>query len=469
MTRPSFHRCFLFSLMATTCLQAEALLDFGDGNFIRGQAIELRDGTFRWQHGLSGSEMEFPANTIKRVLFSGETAPNPSGDILFLDSGDILSGTIQSLDEEHLVIVSPVLGEFKLDRQRLRLARLAQRAGTVLFTDAGELKDWTLTDENRGGEWASTNGVLRYTGKGHGQTLARDVKLPPSADVTFELAWDEDKAEEGGLGAVFSLMLAAGDAEGGSGNGCYRIQFARSWATVERAYGKDSGQSSNTLGRFQLHRFRDLGRTVLVRVVLDRQRKKLHVFLNGQSAGEVTDDSQDAPTGTWAGFETGGMGNFRLRNLRVESWNGFLGNKLATTTKAATTNDLVITAPDGDEIFGKIKTIREDPERGRVVETAVAVNQSKPLVIPVSRIAHLSFAQSGASAPVEEDPTILLLDDGSKVAVKSVTLDKDVLRAEVYGKQGTEIPLARVLSIQFTKDEAKPAADQNQNPPEIEE
>jgi hypothetical protein len=413
--------------------------------------------------------MEFPADKVKRILFSGHTSPNPSGDILLLGNGDILSGNIQSLDENHLTILSPVLGEMKLERNRLRTARLAPRAGSVVFRDEGALKDWTLADKSAVEEWTSTNGVLRYQGKGHDQTLARDVRLPASADISFEMTWSDEKADEGGFGAVFSLVLGGSDAQGNGGRGCYKLQFARSWATVERVYGADSARSSNTLGRFQLHRFRDLGPTVKVRVVLDRPRKKIHVFLDGQAAGEVTDDSDEELTGTWLGFQTNGSGNFRVRRLQVESWNGFLGNKLATTTKSATTKDLVITAPDGDEIFGKIHAIREEPGLGRVVETAVAVNQSKPLAIPVSRIAHLSFASSGEAIPQDANSASLLLDDGSKVAIRLITLDERMLRADLYGRQGAEIPLERVLSIEFPRDNPKPAAEQNQNPPEPEE
>lgn len=469
MTRHFLLRCLLFPLFAGSCLHAQALLDFGDGNFIRGKALDLRDGTLRWQHGLSGSEMEFPADKIKRMLFSAETAPNPSGDILLLDNGDILSGAIESLDENNLTIVSPVLGEMKLDRKRLRTARLAPRAGSVVFKDDGDLKSWSLTQGNAAEEWTSVNGVLRYQGKGHGQTLARDVRLPLSADISFELTWDKDKADDGGFGAVFSLIIGASDAEAKGGNGCYKLQFARSWATIEREYGADSARSSNTLGRLQLHRFRDLGPTVRIRIVMDRPRKKIHVFLNGQPAGEVTDDSAEDLPGTWLGFQTNGVGNFRVRRLQVDAWNGFLGNKLGTTTKSATTRDLVITAPDGDEIFGKINAIREEPDRGRVVEAAVAVNQSKPLVIPVSRIAHLSFASSGEAGHVAEPSATLLLDDGSKVGINLIGLEEGVLRADVYGRQDARIPMDHVLSIEFPRANGKQAAEQNQNPPEPEE
>lgn len=468
MIRHFASRYLLFPLMLGSCLHADALLDFGEGNFIRGKALELRDGNWLWQHGISGSEMELPANKVKRILFSADTAPNPAGDILLLDNGDILAGSIQSLDETDLTIVSPVLGEMKLERKRLRTARLAPRLGSLVFKDEGDVKGWILADKNAGEEWTSANGVLRYHGKGNRQTLARDVKLPPSADISFEMTWDNEKEEEVGF-AAFSLVLAASDAEGTGGKGCYKLQFARSWVTVEREHGEGAGRSSNTLRRFPLQKLPDVGPTVRVRVVLDRPRKKIHVFLNGRAIGEVSDDFNDELPGTWLGIQTGGAGNFRVRRLQVESWNGFLGNKLATTAKSSTTRDLVITAPDGDEIFGKINSIREEPERGRVVEIAVAVNQSKPLVIPVSRIAHLSFANTGEAAPVAENAATLLLDDGSKVAITPVGLDEKVLRADFNGRQGAEIPLERVLSLEFARANSKQAAEQNQNPPEPEE
>ncbi|MFM7180568.1 MAG: hypothetical protein ACKO2G_03770 [Verrucomicrobiales bacterium] len=469
MNRSLIQSCLLFPLLAGSFLRAEALLDFGDGNFLRGKPIELRDGNWRWQHGLTGSEMGFPTGKIKRILFSSKSSPNPKGDILLLDNGDIVSGSIQTLDDSQLTIVSPVLGEIKLDRRRLRTARLAPSTGSTVFRDEGDLKNWTLTEKAAAEEWTSANGVLSYQGKGHGQILARDAKLPPSADISFEMAWDNEKADESGFGTVFSLVIGGSDVEGSSGAGCYKLQFARSWATVEREYGTDSGRSSNTLGRFQLHKFRDLGPTVRVRVVLDRPRKKIHVFFDDRSAGVVTDDSSEELKGTWFGFQTNGVGNFRVRRLQVEAWNGFLGNKLATTSKSIVSKDLVITAPDGDEIFGKINAIREEAGRGRVVETAVAVNQSKPLVIPVNRIAHLSFAASGEAAPAPEKTSTLSLDDGTKVAIHLTAVDADGLHADFYGRKDVRIPLDRVLSIEFPGVHGKKAQDENENPPEEEE
>lgn len=467
MTRNLLIPIVLLSLIAGTRLPADALLDLGDGNFLRGQPMGLREGVWKWKHGLSGGEMEFPAPQVRRILFSGATPPNPAGDIVLLDNGDVLAGTIRSLDDKSLVVVSPVLGEMTLDRNRLRTARLAPRAGTVVFRDEGELKNWTLAEKGAAVEWSSAGGVLRFDGKGHSQTLARDVKLPASADIGFEMTWDSEKEDDGGFGAVFSLVLAAGDAVGNSGNGCYKIQFARNWATVEREYGSESGRSSNTLGRLQLHQLRDLGQKVRVRVVLDRPRKKIHVFLNGREVGEVVDDSDDELTGTWLGFQTNGTGNFRLRRLEVESWNGFLGNKLATTVKSATTKDLVITT-DGDEIFGKINTIREENGRGRVVETAIAVSQSKPMLIPVSRIAHLSFAR-GEDPPSSASPSAtLLLDDGSRVSAEVGALDELSLRAHFHGRTDVEIPVARILAIEF--EEPTPAdGPEKEKSPEPEE
>lgn len=470
MTRSICIRLIFFTLLAAPALRADALLDLGDGNFLRGEPLGLQDGKWKWKHGLSGGEMDFPAAQVRRIVFSGETPPNPSGDIVLLHNGDILSGSIQSLDDKNLVLASPVLGEMTLERRHLRTARLAPRAGSLVFRDEGDLKNWALADKEAAAEWTAANGVLRFDGKGHSQTLARDVKLPASADISFEMTWDSEKEDDGGFGAVFSLLLAAGDVDGNGGNGCYKIQFARNWATVEREYGVGTGRSSNTLGRLQLHQIRDLGQKVRVRVVLDRPRKKIHVFLNGREAGEVVDDSDDELTGTWLGFQTNGSGNFRVRHLEVETWNGFLGNKLATTVKSATTRDLVITAPDGDEIFGTVKAIREEPGRGRVVETAIAVSQSKPLVIPVSRIAHLSFARGEEenAAPVAGS-AILLLDDGSRVSAEVRALDSRNLRASFHGRNDAEIPIARLLAVEFTPPAPKAEAEKNENSPVSEE
>jgi putative salt-induced outer membrane protein YdiY len=60
------------------------------------------------------------------------TALAQEGDVVFLHNGDQLTGTVKSVDADHVVLVSPVFGETKLPLQHVRDLRTDSRIPVVL-------------------------------------------------------------------------------------------------------------------------------------------------------------------------------------------------------------------------------------------------------------------------------------------------------------------------------------------------
>ncbi len=445
----------LAGLVLTPCSWAESLLDLGSGHFLRGSAISIDPTTVVWKHKLSGTEFRFPSAGVHRIAFSSESPPNPPGDILLLDNGDILSGTLESLDKEQAVLRSSHAGSLTIPRSRLRTARLSPGISNLSYADAGDLVGWKANSSTgRPLRWTVQDGVLEFSAKGS-ETIARTVTMPESADVSFEAAWSPRTSRPGLNGAVFSVLLCVDhDRPGEVMSSGYSLNFNRSWLTVQRVGGGNENQRDATLGRVQLSNHLDGGNSLKVRVILNRRDRRLHIFLNGREAGDFQDDAEKAPAGSAIHLTGDGDTPIRVRKLRVESWNGLVGSKLASTTKSGQQNDLVLTI-DGDELFGSILAIRQDAKEGRIVDLVIPVSKSKPMSVPVHSIGHISFAR-GEESPATPEDSIIRLDDGARLTGKIQGFDGKILRVAYLGKTEIALPGANLLSIDFPAAIANP-------------
>lgn len=444
-------------------LPADALLDLGDGNFLRGEPAAIKEGILTWKHTNSGTEFRYPLDSVWRLLFSGEGQPNPTGDILLLDNGDVLSGQLESLDKESAILKSPAIGTVKLPRQRLRTARLASGTGAIgAYTDDGDLSGWISSAP--GGKpihWSAVNRTLSFNGRGQ-ESIGKDVKMPPSADVSFDMAWSPTKTARFGLGPEFTMVLCADKAKPEQSPMGYTLNFNRNWLTVMHLNNDPAVRQQSTLGRIQLNQFLEGKTSMRVRIIVNRATRRLHVLINGNDAGELQDEAVAPPDGTAIQLTGNGDTGLRLRNLRVEPWNGLIGTKLSTTSKSARDRDLLLAA-DGDEIFGEIIAIHADAQKDRVVEMVIPMNQSKAMNIPVKQIRHLSFAHKdvpNAENAGKEGATTIRLDNGSRLTGIIDNFDGKVLHFLFLGKEPVALPAGKILAIDFpaaTAEAAKPS------------
>lgn len=443
-------------LAIPTGVSAESLLDLGEGHFLRGEPVSIDPATVVWKHQLSGAELRYPVAGVHRIAFSGESAPSPTGDILLLDNGDVLTGSLESLDKDNAVIHSANAGSLTIPRSRMRTARLSPGVPTLSYEDSGDLVGWKANSSNeRPLRWTAKDGVLEFAAKGP-ETIARTVKMPKSADISFETTWSPRSSRLGMSGAVFSVLLCADhDRPGEVMTSGYSLNFNRSWLTIQRVGDNNDNERDATLGRVQLSRHLDGGNSLKVRVVLNRAARRLHIFLNGREAGDFQDDAGKIPDGSAIHLVGDGDTPIRLRRLRVEAWNGLLGSKLASTSKSGQEKDLVLTI-DGDEMFGEILAIRQDAKQGRIVDLVIPVSKSKPMSVPVHSIGHISFARGPESPPAAEE-AIVRLDDGSRLTGKLQGFDGKNLTLAYLGKDAVDLPATHLLAIDFPSGLANPA------------
>ena len=97
-------------------------LRFADRDMISGKLISLQPDKFLiWSHPDTEKNIEFKYANLREISLSGKHPNPPAGTAnIGLTNGDIIKGSILSLDSQNLIVKTWYAGELKIDRKTLR-------------------------------------------------------------------------------------------------------------------------------------------------------------------------------------------------------------------------------------------------------------------------------------------------------------------------------------------------------------
>jgi len=441
----------MLALVAAATLPAHAapaLLELADGHFVRGQLRAIQDGRMSWQHDASGTEMSFPLAEVRRVVFSVDTSPDPTGDLMLLRDGGLVAGTLESLDAASATLRTGFGAVLRIPRPQIDSARLSMAVARPVIDGFPPLDRWSVPKEDKRGPiaWTLDGGVLKYNGQ-QPETICLAQEMPSAVDLRFEMAWDPDTQRQ----PQFNLAVCAGKPKSGdlSDSDHYALNFSRSVLFIHRMGTEEGRRSQQTIGRVQLGQFLNGRNSLRVRLVVNRPARKLHLFLNGQPAGpeEMRDKSDEAPAGNTILFNGFMQCPLRFRNLAVQPWSGLLGSSLAPGLVRGEKDQIDMV--DGDCYAGNIVRVSNDPKGERMVEmNTPLLKSSTVLSLPVRYIRHLVFAKGEAAAPAAADgfAASVRLRDGSRLS-GAILGCADGRLAFFFGANELSLPLASLVEI----------------------
>ena len=174
--------------------QADCLfLRSGDTLYGKLLAVEPRD-VVRWQHPDASDPIEFNAAGVSQVDFPVQKGLATQSDFpcrIVLANGDVLSGNWVSCDRETATFDTWYAGKLRIPRTAILSVAFNSRAPAV-FDGITGLEGWTQGASSKAfvngaaGQWVYRHGGL-YADKP--ASIARDLKLPPMANIEFDLAW----------------------------------------------------------------------------------------------------------------------------------------------------------------------------------------------------------------------------------------------------------------------------------------
>jgi len=295
-----------------------------DGSVATGELKDSDDvAVVRWQARSFASPFEFALAAVNAIHYPAPAQPvKPAGEMCFeLSGGDVLFGSLLSLDGTTAEIDAPPFGRLRIERSRIdRMYRWRDRADLVYMGPRG-LADWT--NDSRAG-WREEAGQILT--EQTGALLSGDFKIPDQAEIELGLSW---KGKPN-----FQLALAVNEDE----------------TTIEQAFHLDVWNDDLVLAR---ENPRDADVALLQHLVSGKGGLHVRIYLDQQSGGclvysqegeRIADltipPAKDAPADAVGRFgkkqvavarKQGPLtglrllnkrGDLRIERLRIGRWNG---------------------------------------------------------------------------------------------------------------------------------------------------
>lgn len=362
---------------------------FRNGDMLYGDLSEItRTNGIKWGRGDAASEFFFTPSAVTELALG---ATQPPADLVAsnlctiqLPNGDQFNGVLAGFDGEKATVETSYAGTLQVPKSALALLIPLGLPKPVLFEGPTGIDGWTMGKVNAAalvdtGEWHYRNNAF-YAAKS--ASIARDIALPDSASLQFELEW------RGFFHVAIALYteylhpvnLANKETEPRFG-GFYSLQI--------------NPFSANLLPVKQMEPLRYLGQAPMQTLAqknaarfdirVSKSKRMIALLIDGVVAKQWVDTDEFAGTGTAIRFVHQGQGAVKLKNIRLTEWDGQFDEPIMITQNKP--QDLA-RLKNGDRIFGNVKTIKD----GKLtIEAAATV-----LDVPLERVKQIEMAAAKA-------------------------------------------------------------------------
>jgi hypothetical protein len=399
-------RAILLLLLCALSVQAQPArksgrdaLTFKNGDVLLGSltSIDATNG-IAWNRSDALDEFRFRPERVSQLdLSTVATPPEKVSSNLCsvqLNNGDQFQGDLVYYDGQNLKLDTWFGGELQFPKQAVALVVPLGLPKPAIFSGPTGLEGWTMGKVNAGGlveagEWVYQNNAL-YAFKS--ASIARDVHLPDSASMQFDLEWRGFFHIAVALYTEYlhPVNLANKETEPKFG-GFYSMQI--------------NPFSANLLPVKQTEPLRYLGQASLqtlaqknsahIDIRVSKSKRVLALLIDGVLVKQWVDTDDFAGTGSAVRFVHQGQGAVKLTNLKITDWDGQFEEPVSLTPNKS--QDLA-RLKNGDRVFGNVKGIRD----GKLtIEAAGTV-----LDVPITRVKQVEIATGQVTPPAIKTNTV---------------------------------------------------------------
>ncbi|MCH2204734.1 MAG: hypothetical protein MK132_02535 [Lentisphaerales bacterium] len=343
-------------------------LKFISGDYFKGSLVSITEEGLKWSHSEAKSEIVFRPDNLDKLSFGHIPVSLRRSGVtdITLTNGDKLFGLIDQLNEDYLVLDTWYAGKLQIERPMIQAIHSGGGESKAIFEGPNSLDEWQVANR---GSWSFKDDYLYNTRQYGG--VGKDVKLPDKSNLEFTISWKSR--------LNFQVHFYT-DRVHSSGGNCYQLVMNNRYCYVQR-YSNHEG--SDQLGSFNLSSLNDKFK---VSIRTDKEKKSILILIDDKVVKQINDPSNFAGKGTGVLFYSH-QGDIRLSNIRVNQWNGAVGN---TAKQEIKSKDSILFV-NKDSVTGELKTIKD----GKVVfDTPFA-----PLTIPIGRISSIVLGEEGYEKP----------------------------------------------------------------------
>ena len=430
--------------------QPSAVLSLDDGGFVAGELADSdRPGVLRWQGAGFVAPFEFKLGRVNAVQWTSEEKPvKPEGEFCFeLGGGDVVFGTLASLDASAAVIEVPRVGRLAVERNAVRRIYRWRESADLIYLGPNGLAGWREVDRHRGPQRPKAadlqvlevNGQIRDAapaGTGdsppvprswrddagqlmtdqEGASIHGEFGIPPRATIEFEISWKKKP----------DFVFALGTSDGPeSVKRAFRFEAWGGDLIVQRELEKEADlavvQEIGT-GAGRAH----------FQVYLDQEANQITIFSGlGKQLASLKVGSSKSPAYTGVDL-TNLRGDVRLEWLRIVRWSG-------EPPREVQADQARIHRADGTIVYGQV-TRFDAGSREFVVKSGAGE----------TRIAPEKISSVFLSRPGDEKPEGLraVYRDGSRYTGKLQRVEKGNLVFKLPGiAESLRLPVAGLRSL----------------------
>jgi peroxiredoxin len=436
--------------------RSSAVLSLDDGGFVAGELADSdRPGILRWQGVGFVAPFEFKLGRVNSVQWTAPEKPEkPEGEFCFeLGAGDVVFGSLASLDAAAAQIDVPRIGRIAMQRSAIRRIYRWRESADLIYLGPNGLTGWRDVVRHRGPVRGRAVDLRLGANPDNGQPTAAAGDSPP-----VPKSWRDDAGQ---------LMT---DQEGASIHGDFgiparaTIEFEISWKkkpdfvfalgtndqpeSVKRAF-RFEAWGGDLIVQRELEKEADLA--VVQEIGTGSGRAHFQVYLD-QEANEITIFSAlgkrvaslkvgSSKSAAFSGVDlTNLRGDVRLEWLRIVRWSG-------EPPREVQADQARIHGADGTIVYGQV-TRFDAGSREFVVKSAAGE----------TRIAPEKISSVFLSLPGEQKPQGLraVYRDGSRYTGELQKVEKDNLVLKVPGvAEVLRLPVAGLRSLVIlTQEEA---------------
>jgi hypothetical protein len=368
----------------------------GDLLFGKLQGVDQETG-IRWTRSDALEPFLFDRAQVTQVDFAAgkrrESTPSTNMCYVVLQNGDQLSGDLLGYDGQNVALDTWFGGRMEIPKASVALIVPLGIPKPTLFAGPTGVQGWTMGKVTAGalvdsGEWIYSNGAF-YAMKS--ASIARDLKLPDSMSLQFDLEWRGFFHVAVALYSSYlhPINLANKETEPEFG-GFYSLQinpFSANLLPVKQS------EPLRYLGQASLQQLSQTN-AAHIDIRMNKPKKLIALLVNGVLIKQWVDEDF-AGTGTGVRFVHQGQGAVKLSNLKLTEWDGTFDEPATVTPNK--TQDLA-RLKNGDRVIGNVKSIRD----GKLNIEA----NGTPLDVPLTRVKQVELTAPRSTEPKPTPATV---------------------------------------------------------------
>jgi hypothetical protein len=387
-------------------------LRFAGRDMISGKFVSLQPDKFLlWSHPDSEKPIEFKYANLREISLSGKHPNPPAGTATIrLTNGDIIKGSIVSLDAQALTLKTWYAGEMKIVRKMLREI-IPATVSTAVYEGPNEIKEWTIENQRDAKKAEVVNRTLIIPGN---TSAGRDMKLPDLAKIEFDMSFAPN--------SNVNIFLYSDQLARHQGNS-YIMSISSNYIYIQR-YSRNEG--SNNIGQGESRRLMEKAQTHFV-ILADKKQKSFTIIVNGAMMPPMIDaNGEFCGKGTMMTFyNSSAFAPLKIKNLLVSKWDGRLPSTMAVNEDSKTDNILF---SNDDKVTGRLKSIND----GQITfDTEFA-----SLTIPLERAKSIGISTEGAEISKRYANDIRLFfnnDEYLTTALIEISEGKATVKSQNFG------------------------------------